>query len=169
MGNLKPIEIQHLQPSVNPVETAQKYQKQVHQMKKKALDANTAYVKAKLATRLSSPPWALTPIITPVFEWREDWDNYDNLEEEYGTTDLGPYISTTPSKGFSRDPLILLGEEDNPYNFDELDYNSKVPRQVGPLIERMDVDDEIADLAGLSEKAGGKRKERQVSKTLKVT
>jgi hypothetical protein len=70
-------------------------------MKKEALDANAAYAKAKLATCLSSPPQALTLIITPVFEWREDWDNYDNLEEAYGTRDLGLYISTTPDKGVS--------------------------------------------------------------------
>jgi hypothetical protein len=47
----------------------------------------------------------------------------------------------------------LLGEEDDPYNFDESDYDSEASCQVGPLIGRMDVNNEIADLAGLSEKA----------------
>jgi hypothetical protein len=165
--NLKPLEMQHLQPSTDPVVTARKYQKQVNQMKKNAANANDAYNarKAQLATRLSSPPRALTP----VFDWREDADNYDNYEATFGM-DISPYISTA-AKDVSRDPSISLGEtehHDDPYEFDKSDSSDDdCPRQIGTLEMRMnmDVDDDIADAAGLSEKARGKQRERQVPHT----
>jgi hypothetical protein len=48
------------------------------------------------------------------------------------------------------------------YGFDKSDDSEGAPHQIGPLYERMDVDDDIAVAAGLSAKAKGKQRERQV-------
>jgi hypothetical protein len=76
----------------------------------------------------------------------------------------------------SCDPPVSLGEEesahDDPYDFNESDSDSGTPYQLGSLEIWMDidwseyrnwnVDEDIADTAGLSAKAKGKQRERQV-------
>jgi len=65
-----------------------------------------------------------------------------------------------------REPPVSLGEEQDfydPYDFDHSDEsNNNCPRRIGTLEMRMQIDEDIADAAGLSAKGKGKQKERQV-------
>jgi hypothetical protein len=110
--------------------------------------------KAKLEKRIRTPPF--NPDFDPELE---HFDNYEESGYDWRAT---PVITHQ----VSRDPSISLGDSDDPYNFDDdsTEYASDAPRQVGTLslYSRMDVDDDIADAAGLSAKGKGKQRERQV-------
>jgi hypothetical protein len=151
--NLKPLETPRvsapIKPTADPFLSMKKAQKAVSKMLDKDAAASTS--KAPLIQRMNSPP-----SIMPSFDWATD----ENYEESYpyGMEDLSLRIA-------SRDPSVSLGEEvDDPYNFDESDSDSDAPRRVGgnPYL-RMDVDEDIADAAGLPAKGKGKQRERQVA------
>jgi hypothetical protein len=85
-----------------------------------------------------------------------------------GKAKLVERITTPPfeDRDVSREPPVSLGDsQEDPYAWDESDDSDGAPRRVGPLYYRMDIDDDIADAAGLPANGKGKQKERQVSLT----
>ena len=83
--NLRPLEIQRLPTSEDPVAKSRKYQKMVNKAKAITIEANEAYAAYKarnLEQRIRSPSYADVP------DWR-DSDNYKNSEAVYGTMDIG--------------------------------------------------------------------------------
>src|SRR5260221_13709757 len=125
------------------------------------LDKNPAAstLKAPLVKRLDSPPISYTPPFeTRDYENALDLGVFDNYKESYP---YGISALSLSQRLASRDPSVSLGEEvDDPYGFDESNSDSDAPRRVGPNpYLRMDVDDDIADAAGLP--ANGKREERE--------
>jgi len=62
-----------------------------------------------------------------------------------------------------QEPPVSLGEEsEDPYHFDESDESDDgCSRRIGPLYLRMEIDDDIADAAGIETPAKGKGKQRE--------
>jgi hypothetical protein len=116
--------------------------------------------KARLLTRMETPPC-------------EDWENAINFEESFP---YGFNSTVYHSCDASREAPVSLGDSgsihDPYYNFDKSDSDTGTPSQIGTLEMRMNddetpyrdwnVDDDIADAAGISAMAKGKQRERQV-------
>ena len=163
--NLKPLEAPRVKapifPTADPFDSIRKAQKAV----KKMIDLPIASTsKVQLAKRISTPPydsgfsWAEEPMVTrepsrepPVSLGEES--PYDSPSDPNAQRILQRWISPAED---GRDIV-------DPYNFDESDESdSDCPRQIGTLEMRMNIDDDIADAAGLPAKGKGKQRERQV-------
>ena len=166
--NLKPLEAPRVTvpifPHGDPFESYRKAKKVVDKMIDMPV-ASTSSV--RLSHRISSPPRNSSPDLHHFSNYEESGFDWASEPMEYRET--------------SREPPVSLGSTtpiyNDPYNFDESDSDDDAPRQIGTLESRIDVDrsgyrdwnnpdddvdEDIADAAGISAKGKGKQKERQV-------
>ena len=137
----------------------------VNSIKTVAADANEAYkayTAKNLKKRLRSPLY-----FDYEYNWRENADNYENNEAIHGGHDhCGPLIERIMTSVFdnSRDKAISLG---GPENEAPMDVDERLDALNDWLGSDEDSDDSvrqlIAETAGLSDKAKGKQRERQVT------
>jgi len=149
--NLRPLEAPRVTapifPTTDPFKSYRKAEKKV----KKMIDPQVASTSTvRLVQRISSP------LVYP----DPDLEMFDNYEVS-GYDWKQPYTRES-----SREPPVSLGEEQDfydPYDFDHSDESDdNCPRRIGTLEMRMQIDEDIADAAGLPAKGKGKQKERQV-------
>ena len=147
--NLKPLEAPKvaapIKPTADPFDSYEKAAKAVSKMMKQEPPpvASSSKGKGRLVTRIRTPPFYPSPDLEHFENYEQsgfDWaaDRQRNFAEEY--------------REYSREPSVSLGEEsirDEEYNFDESDDSEGATRQLGYIDRRMDVDDDIADAAGL--------------------
>ena len=131
-----------------------------HQLKKIAAEAEAAY-EQQLLSRLSAPIPSRDLPSTPA--WREDWENYDNYEantDGRGNLSLSARL-TTPLCDTSREPPVSLGDSDMDVE-DGIDHQAAFDDYLGSESDEYELNHMIETAAGLSEKARGKQRERQV-------
>jgi hypothetical protein len=149
--NLKPLEAPKvpapIKPTADPFDSYEKAAKAVSNMMKPSKPvASTSKGKARLIEHIQTPPFCPSPDL-------EHFENYEQSGFDWAAErmyDLEVYREE------SREPpvsLRYLGSIHDPeYNFDESDDDEGAPHQLEFIDRRMDVDDDIADAAGLRER-----------------
>jgi hypothetical protein len=146
--NLKPLEAPKvpapIKPTADPFDSYEKAAQAVSKMMKPPKPvASSSKGKARLVERIWTPPFCPSPDL-------EHFENYEQSGFDWAAErmyDLEVYREE------SREPPVSLGDSgsihDPEYNFDESDDDEDAPCQLGFIDRRMDVDDDIADAAGL--------------------
>jgi len=135
-----------IKPTADPFDSYEKAAKAVNKMMKQSPPpppvASSSKGKGKLVTRIRTPPFYPSP----------DLEHFEDYEQSGFDWAAERTYHEYEYRKNSREPSVSLGEEsiqDEEYNFDESDDSDGATRQLGYIDRRMDVDDDIADAAGL--------------------
>ena len=141
--NLKPLEapkvIAPIKLTADPFDSYEKVSKAVKGMLKDKPIPSSLKGKGKLVEQIMT----LLPVVKP-FNHSPDLDHFDNYEESGFNWRSLPEVH----HDYSQEPPVLLGDEDkHPAFYYEGTDGDYLDDDIYP--EKMDIDDEIADIAGL--------------------